>query len=479
MHVRHLLDNTTILIKCQCHFLWLRVYNDTMDSKQRLALIIAVLASLVAFLDGSVVNVALPAITRDLGGGLPMQQWVVDSYMITLGSLMLLAGSLSDVYGRIRILRTGLIGFLVCSLLCAIAPSGVFLVVARALQGLGAALLVPSSLALIVSTFSGAAQGRAIGLWTAWTGIAFLIGPLLGGVFVDAGSWRFIFAINVLPVVATLWLMRKLDHQGHHSAETKLDVVGASLCSIGLGSFVYGLIEQNRYGWANPIIIVALVGGALLLALFWYHERRTEHPMLPPVLFRERNFLVGNLATISIYAGLSIATFLLAIFVQQVGDYSALQAGLSIMPVTIIMFFLSPRFGKLAGTYGPRWFMAAGPVIAALGFVSMLRVDGSVQYFSQLFPGILLFGLGLSITVAPLTAAVLGAVAPNRAGIASAVNNMIARVAGLVGIALIGLVASMQLSVPGFHRAVIVTACLLALGGVTSAIWIKNDLRHV
>ena len=437
-------------------------------------LIIAILASFVPFLDGSVVNVALPAITRELGGGLPLQQWVVDAYIITLGSLMLLAGSLSDLYGRVRILRFGLIGFAIGSLLCAAAPTGGLLIGARALQGIAGALLVPSSLALIISTFSGVAQGRAIGSWTAWTGMAFLFGPLLGGFFVDTASWRLIFAINVLPVAITLWLMTKLPGEVAHKAHTKIDAIGALFCTFGLGSLVYGLIEQNRYGWSNVLVVGAVVAGAALLVAFWQHERRQKLPMLPPQLFTVRNFSVGNVATFAIYAGLSIATFLLAIFVQQVGGYSAIQAGLALMPVTLMMFFLSSRFGKLASSHGPRWFMGIGPIIAALGFTSMLLVDRHVLYVSQLLPGILLFGLGLSITVSPLTTAVLSAVSSKQAGIASAVNNMVARVAGLIGIALIGLVTSTQLDVPGFHRTILVTASLMLVGGIVSLIGIEN-----
>ena len=445
-----------------------------MKTTERLVLTIAILASFVPFLDGSVVNVALPAITRELGGGLPLQQWVVDAYIITLGSLMLLAGSLSDLYGRQRVLRFGLIGFAIGSLLCAAAPTGGLLIAARALQGIAGALLVPSSLALIISTFSGVAQGRAIGSWTAWTGMAFVFGPLLGGFFVDAASWRLIFAINVLPIAITLWLMTKLPQESAHIARTKIDVVGALLCTFGLGSLVYGLIEQNRYGWSNALVVSAVLAGVAMLVAFWQHERRQKQPMLPPQLFTVRNFSVGNVATFAIYAGLSIATFVLAIFVQQVGGYSAIQAGLAIMPVTISMFFLSSRFGKLASAHGPRWFMGIGPIVAALGFAYMLLVDRRVLYVSQLLPGILLFGLGLSITVSPLTTAVLGAVSSKQAGIASAVNNMVARVAGLIGIALIGLVIGPQLGVAGFHRAILVIAGLMALGGIVSLIGIEN-----
>jgi EmrB/QacA subfamily drug resistance transporter len=449
------------------------MYTHAMNKQHRLVLLISIMASFVALLDGSVVNVALPAITRDLGGGLAVQQWVVDAYLITLGALMLVAGSFSDLFGRKRVLWWGLMGFGLASLLCAIAPNGIFLIVARALQGVAGALLVPSSLALIISAFSGRAEGKAIGTWTAWTGMAFVAGPLLGGILVDAASWRWIFAINIVPIAYTLWLMQKLELPEEVRENTKLDVVGALLGVVALGGPVYALIELPIQGHSNPGVYVPLVVGLLACAIFIWHERRTAHPMLPLSLFRVGNFFVGNIATIAIYGGLSIATFLLAVFVQQVGGYTALQAGLALMPVTVIMFICSSYFGALSGKYGPRFFMGAGPLVSAAGFLMMLRVDSAVSYLS-LLPGILLFGFGLSITVAPLTTAILGSIDKKQAGIASAVNNAVARVAGLVGIAVIGLVVGTSLDIDNFRRGIILTAILLICGGVTSAIGIRN-----
>jgi EmrB/QacA subfamily drug resistance transporter len=446
-----------------------------MNKQQRLVLIISVLASFVAFLDGSVVNVALPAIARSLGGGLIVQQWVVDGYLLTLGSLILIAGSLSDLFGRKRILVYGLIGFGVASLLCALAPSSGVLIAARALQGVAGALLVPSSLALIIATFSGAAQGKAIGRWTAWTGISFIIGPLVGGILVDLGSWRWVFAINVVPIAITLWLMRRLQLGLVEKQRNKIDWTGAALCTVGLAGTVYALIEQSSYGWARPEIWLPFIAGLLLMASFIIYESRADSPMLPLELFKIRNFSFGNLATTSIYAALSIATFVLVVFVQQVGHYSAFAAGLSLLPTTIIMFFLSPRFGALAGKYGPRRFMTAGPIVAALGFLSMTRVTEAVSYWSQLFPGILMFALGLSMTVAPLTSAVLGDIKPEHAGIASAVNNAIARIAGLLAVALIGVIVGAHMSLDGFHRGIVVMAVLLIVGGIISAIGIRGQ----
>ena len=444
-----------------------------MTKQQRLVLWISILASFVAFLDGSVINVALPAITAEFSSGLSVQQWVVDAYLITLGSLILVAGSLSDLFGRKRILELGLIGFAITSILCAVAPTSEFLIVSRGLQGIAGALLVPSSLALIISTFKGQAQGKAIGSWTAWTGISFIIGPLVGGLLVDAGSWRLIFAINIIPILVTLWLMRKLEIPEKTRSGTKLDVYGALLCAIGLGGTVYALIEQPNYGWSSPLIFIPLIIGLLSLAVFFWHERRTQHPMLPLGLFSVRNFAIGNLATLAIYAGLSLGTFIIAIFVQQVGGYSATEAGLALIPITLIMFFLSSRFGALAGKYGPRLFMALGPILGAIGFLAMLWVDSSVSYWA-LLPGIVIFGVGLSITVAPLTSAILGAIDDAQAGIGSAINNAVARIAGLLAIAAIGPIIGAQLDLDGFYRAVMVTAGLLLAGGIVSAIGIVN-----
>lgn len=447
------------------------------DTQRRLVLVISILASFVAFLDSSVVNVALPAIMRELGGGLVTQQWVVDAYLITLGALMLIAGSLSDLFGRKRVLFLGLVGFTIASVLCAVAPNGAFLIVMRALQGVAGALLVPSSLALIIATFSDTAQGKAIGTWTAWTGIAFVIGPLLGGFLVDALSWRLIFAINVVPAAITLWLMRSLQTADQTNERVKVDTFGAILCAAGLGGMVYALIEQGRYGWMSPFVYIPLATGVAAFAYFLWHEIHIKHPMLPLELFKVRNFGVGNIATASIYGGLAVSSFLITVFVQQVGKYSAIEAGMALLPVTVIMFVLSPRFGALSGKFGPRWFMSAGPLICGAGMILMLSVNHTVQYWTQLFPGVILFGVGLSITVAPLTSAILGSIDSRRAGIGSAINNAVARIAGLVAIAAVGLVVGTTLELAGFHRGIILVAVLLGLGGLISAIGIENPKR--
>lgn len=444
-----------------------------MTKAQRNILVVAILAAFVPFLDGSVVNVALPAMARELGGGLALQQWVVDAYLLALGSLILVAGSLSDMFGRVRILVAGLWLFGLASVVCALAPDGTWLVLARVVQGAGGALVVPSSLALIIDNFRGAEQGRAIGSWTAWTGMSFIVGPLVGGILVDGASWRLIFAINVLPIALTLLLARQLPRGQRRPA--RIDVPGAVLCAAGLGTLVYALIEQGRLGWQSPLVWGGSLLGVGLLAAFVAYERWTVAPMLPLELFCRRNFWVGNLATVAVYAGLSVAGFLVVIFLQQVGKFSALWAGAAMMPVTLIMFGLSKRIGQWSGRVGPRWFMAAGPMLAAAGFVMMTAVGQPVNYWASIFPGIVTFGLGLALTVSPLTSAVLGAVVPERAGIASAVNNAVARIAGLLAVAAVGLLTGPQLAnVAGFRLGLWVTAALLAAGGLISAVGIEN-----
>ncbi len=417
-----------------------------MTKQQRLVLWVSILASFVAFLDSAIVNVVLPAIQHELGGGLSVQQWIVDAYLLTLGSLIPIAGSLSDLLGRKRILFVGLWGFMIASVLCAVSPSSGLLIIFRALQGIAGALLVPSSLALIISTFSGAAQGKAIGSWTAWTGISFILGPLVGGILVDQASWRWIFAINVLPIAITLYLLKGVKTGKDGNSKAKVDYIGATMCALGLGGPVFSLIEQPRYGWASPLIYLPLVLGVTLFAGFLLYEKRTKHPMLPLSLFLNHNFSIGNIATLSVYAGLTASFFLLVVFLQQVSGYSALAAGMAGVPVTLILFVLSSRMGALAGKYGPRLFMGLGPIVAAAGFLMMLKLGAHVNYWSQLLPAIILFGIGLAATVAPLTSAILGDVPPGQAGIASAVNNAVARVAGLLAVAAVGAVVAAQFS---------------------------------
>ena len=303
-----------------------------------------------------------------------------------------------------------------------------------------------------------------------------LIGPFVGGILVDLGSWRYIFLLNVLPIAVTVYLLAKLQDEHDTSTRVKIDWYGAILGALSLGGIVYALIEQPHFGWAHPLIYSTMGVGIVSLALFIWREKVAAQPMMPLELFRSRNFTAGNIATLSIYAGLSLVAFLITIFVQQVGHYTATAAGLTMVPMSILMFFLASRFGKLSGEHGPRMFMTVGPLIVAAGFVTMLFIDASANYWAML-PGILLFGIGLSVTVAPLTAAILGAVDSKRSGIASAINNVVARVAGLVAVALIGTVTGYNLNLTGFRNGLVLSIVLFVIGGLVSFAGIRNPKK--
>jgi EmrB/QacA subfamily drug resistance transporter len=417
-------------------------------STKRWVLVACILGTTVVTLDATVVNVALPAIAEDLGGGLAGQQWTANAYLVTLGSLLLIGGSLGDIFGERRVFAFGVLSFGATSVLAAVAPTIEILVIARALQGVAGALLTPAALAVIVATFPPDERGKAVGAWTAWGGIGTVLGPLIGGQLVDTASWRWIFALNVPIVVFTIVLVLRVVPEGRErDPDARVDIVGALLCALGLAGMTFGLIEQPLHGWSDPMVALPLAGGALLFVAFLIWEGRTAHPMLPLALFRRRNFAFGNIETFAMYGGLGLMFFFLVLFLQQVAGYSALAAGTTSIPVTVIMFALSMRFGALADKHGPRFFMGVGPLVAAAGMVLMLwRVDADVNYLIDLLPGLVVFGLGLALTVAPLTSTVLADADESNAGIASGVNNAIARVAGLVAIAAVGAVVAAAFS---------------------------------
>ena len=407
----------------------------------------SILGSGIVFLDGSVVNVALPALRSDLHAGLATQQWVVEGYLLTLSALLLVGGSLGDLLGRRRVFLFGLGGFGATSALCAVAPNAELLVAGRILQGVAGALLVPSSLAIITSCFEGEERGAAIGTWTAWTGVFFILGPLVGGFLIDAVSWRLIFAIN-LPLVAAAMMIaaRAVAESASTEGHEPIDFIGAGLCIVGLAGPVFALTEEPTRGFGDPVVLIPLVVGLAAFAAFIEYERRASHPMVPLKLFKHRNFAVANLACLTLYAGLSGMTFFLALYLQQVAGYSALEAGLAFTPVTVISFLLARRFGMMAMRHGPRLYMSGGPLVAGVGLLLLLRVGKDVNYVTDLLPPLVLFGIGLSMTVAPLTSTVLSSVDERHAGAASGANNAVSRVAGLIGIAIVGAVVAAQFS---------------------------------
>jgi EmrB/QacA subfamily drug resistance transporter len=463
--------------------------------RQLLTLVATILGSTVVFLDSTVVNVALPAIDESLDAGLAGQQWVVEAYMLTLVALLLVGGSLGDQFGRRRMYVGGLVAFGATSVLCAIAPSVEFLVAARALQGIAGALLVPGSLAIVAATFDGEARGKAVGTWTAWTGIATVFGPAGGGALIGLTSWRAIFWINLPLIAATLWLcLRVVEESRDPDAYRGIDWAGIALSTIGLGGPVFALIEQPTYGWGDPLVWAPFALGIACLVLFVLWEARARHPMLDLALFRIRNFAVANATTLAAYAGLIGGLFFVTLFLQQVVGYTALEAGLATTPISLLLFVLSPRFGRIASGTGPRLPMTVGPIVGGLGLLLMLRIGSDPDYVTDVLPGVVVFGLGLAATVAPLTATVLDSVPERRVGIASGVNNGISRVAGLLAIAVLGAVISARFSAiagdgvaggpltadaaaastSGFHLGLVAAALLMIAGGIASGLGIEN-----
>jgi EmrB/QacA subfamily drug resistance transporter len=454
----------------------------------RWVLLATVLGTTMASIDATVVGIALPAIGRDFSTSLTTLQWVITAYTLTLAGLLLFAGALGDKYGRKRIFLVGVVWFALASLLCAIAPDAPFLIAARAVQGIGAAMLTPGSLAIIEASFQADDRGKAIGAWSGFGGVGTAIGPFLGGWLIQAASWRLIFLIN-LPLAALVVVLawRHVPETRDPDVTGRLDVMGGVLVTLGLIGLAYGLIEAPVQGWMSPGPLAALICGVLLLGAFVAWERGAAAPMMPLNLFASAQFTVANVVTFAVYAALGGALFLLPIQLQVVSGYTPLEAGISLLPVTAIMLALSARSGALAARIGPRLQMSLGPVIIAIGLALFTRIGHSGNYLTEVLPAVLIFGLGLATNVAPLTSTVLAAVPAEHAGIASAVNNDVARAASLIAVAVLPAVAGLtgtsylhptQFST-GFHTASLISAGVCVAGGVVAAVFIRNPRRAV
>jgi EmrB/QacA subfamily drug resistance transporter len=407
----------------------------------------SILGSSMAFIDGTVVNVTLPVLQKALGATAIEVQWVVESYALSLASLLLLGGALADKLGRRRIFALGVGLFALASIGCGVAPDIRWLIAARAVQGLGGALLVPTSLALLGACFSPERRGQAIGKWSAFSAAAGGIGPVLGGWLVQVASWRWVFWINVPIAAVTLGITwRGVPESRAPGAGPRLDLVGACLATLGLGGLVFGLLEAPRLGFGHPLIIGALVGAAVSLLAFVFVEARSTDPMLPLDLFRSATFSGANLLTLLLYAALGGSLFFLPFDLIQVHQYSPAKAGAALLPLIALLSLLSGRAGKLVDRYGARTPLIVGPLIAALGFGLLALPGTGGSYWKTFFPGVTVLGLGMAITVAPLTTAVMAAAGPERAGLASGVNNAVSRTASLLAIAVFGIVAYVRFS---------------------------------
>lgn len=435
-------------------------------------LLASIVGSGMAFLDGTVVNVALARLKAAFGAQLSQLQWVVDAYLLFLGALMLVGGSLGDRLGRRRIFLVGLVWFAVASTLCGLAPSAKLLIAGRALQGVGAALLVPVSLALVRASFRDEDTGAAIGAWAGLSGVTTAFGPLLGGWLIEIGSWRLIFFINLPLAVLGAWAaLRYVPESRDEGAAQRTDYTGALLATVALGAIVYALIEGPRAGW-HALALVSAASGLAATVAFSLVERRSSAPMLPLELFASRQFSGANLATLAIYFALGGTFFLLVLQLQQVLGYSALEAGAALTPVTALVFVLSPIAGKLGSNIGQRWPMSLGSLTTAAGAALLTRAQPGGSYATHVLPGLCVLGLGLGFTVAPLTTAVFEGAPSERAGIASAVNNAVARIAGLLAVALLPWAANIPSDAAraafshGFVRAMWICAATAALGAL-------------
>lgn len=455
-----------------------------LDSREgRLVIGTTVAGTAVAMLTATVVNVALPALAHELGASSGQQQWVVNAYLLTLASLILIGGSLGDRYGRVKVYRIGVTWFAVASLLCAVAPDIRFLIGARLLQGIGGALLTPGSLAIIEATLRRQDRGRGVGQWSGLTGIAAAVGPLIGGLLVDF-SWRWVFVINIPIAVTVVLTSRRVPESSDESAAgTRLDLAGAGLAAVALGGLSYGLIQGPAGGWGLLDWAALAVAVIAVVALFLY-EPRQEHPMVPLDLFSNRWFAAANTITLLVYGGMGVVFFLLSIQLQVTSGWSALKAGAALLPVTVLLLVLSSRAGALAQRIGPRWPLTIGPLLIALGMVLFSGIGPDADYLTDVLPAATVFGLGLSLSVAPVTATAIGSVPEGRSGAASGTNNAIARTGQLIAVAavppMVGLTGE-ALSDPslldaGFPGAMYAGAVFVALGGLAALVMFRGDV---
>jgi EmrB/QacA subfamily drug resistance transporter len=452
------------------------------SSRGRWVIAATVLGSGMASIDATAVGIALPNMGRELHASLGTLQWVVSGYTLTLGALLLPSGSLGDLLGRRRVFIVGVIWFALTSALCSVAPTATVLIVTRVLQGIGAALLTPGSLAIIEASFVPDDRARAVGAWSGLGGVATAAGPLLGGYLVSAASWRWIFLINVPVGAAVLLLAIRHIPESRDEDAPALDIPGAVLAVVALLGIVYGLIEGPTRGWTNAAVVVMLTIGILAGAGFVLVEHRSSHPMLPLSLFKLRQFSVTNAVTFVVYAGLGGALFLLPVALQVVAGYSPFESGIALLPLTAVMLTLSAQSGRLASRIGPRLQMTVGPLVVGAGLVLLIRSTTDTNYLTGVLPGVLVLALGLATTVAPLTTTALSALPDRNAGLASAVNNDVARIGSLIAVAVLpamaGITGSSYLNADelarGFRTAMIVAGSWCALGGVLAGIGIRN-----
>ena len=440
---------------------------------ERWVMVASITASAMAFIDGTALNVAMPAIQTDLQAGGSEILWFVNAYLLMLAALILPGGAIGDILGRRRVFSFGIGLFVAASLFCGLAPTTLLLIIGRALQGIGGAIMIPGSLAMIAAVFPSRTRGRAIGTWSAVSALVTMIGPLLGGYLADLGQWRLIFYLNIpMGALALFALQTKVTERQNYSRDRRVDWIGATLAVLGLGCVTYGFIDLPERGWAHPLVFGTILAGGAALILFVVWQARSRRPMMPLHLFRVRTFSGANLLTLLLYGALSVATFFMSLNFVQAQGYSQTQAGLAFLPFAIAMVILSRWAGSLADKLGPRPLLVAGPLLVAVGMYLTSRVgltDGFADYWANFFPGLGFMGLGMGLTVAPLTTAAMGSVAESSAGTASGINNAVSRAAGVLAMAIVGAVAIVRFgahleeqfdatSFPAVHRAAMLDA---------------------